>query len=175
LVTSPPLLHPTSYKITNLKTKTEQGFPESIYGGGNLNEYWQATCPRRAGDSEENFVMIRLPGVALGLMMAALSSHSNAKGISSPSETTTQDEFAAQQATPMAVAQKVCVIMKAPTMGDSGWVSVTPVPSTWTIATCQRLATAGDGNQGLLGCFFDNSYSFGAKGWSKPSPNCGWK
>jgi hypothetical protein len=158
-----------------------------------MYEYWRATYAYRAGGSEENVDMIRLAGVALVLMTAALSRQSGAEGVSGPTEVTLQDDFAAHQAegvsgltevtlqddfaahqaAPMALAQKVCVIIKKGSATDSGYSSVTPVPSTWTIATCQRLASGG-GMRFVLGCFFANSFSFGAGGASRPSPNCGW-
>ena len=137
------------------------------------------------GISKGTIDMIRLPAVALVLMLAVLSSHSDAKGMEGPMDATSQDEFAAQQAAPlqdefaaqqaapMAVAQKVCVIIQPASATDAGYASVTPVPSTWTIATCQGLATGGR-LRWTLGCFFANSFSFGAGGASRPSPNCGW-
>jgi hypothetical protein len=148
--------------------------PGVIYQRERPDEYCRDTCALRAGNSKGTVDMIRLPAVALVVMMAALSSHSDAKSMSGPTDATLQDEFAAQQATPMAVAQKVCVIIGPGSPTDSGYVSVTPVPSTWTIATCQALA-AGGRQRWMLGCFFANSFSFGAGGASRPSPNCGWK
>lgn len=118
--------------------------------------------------------MLRIVGLALVLMTVALSTHSNAKELSSPIEPTMQDEFDEQQgATKMAaVSQKVCIIYDPGNQTRGSWLSATPVPSTWTSSTCQKFATAAGATRWGLGCFFANSYSIVTSG--KPSPNCGW-